>query len=139
MREFAAAGPAALLENGARIAPLAWLSWEVSGKCEKPLLHLRSENHNLIRRVLAITDHSEQRRALAGECFGRVKPDRLEFLQIEFDRSTRELCARRTRGALAERPIRGPAAINCNAHAFCQRQIPPQPFVGSEQELVETQ
>jgi anti-sigma B factor antagonist len=33
------------------------------------------------------------------------------------------------RGVLAERPIRGPAAMNCNAHAFCKRQIPPQPFV----------
>jgi len=56
---------------GARSAPLAWLAWGVSGKSEKPLLHLWSENHNLIRRVLAITDHSEQRLALAVECFGR--------------------------------------------------------------------
>jgi hypothetical protein len=43
----------------------------------------------LTRRVLAITDHSEQRLALAVECFGRSKPDRLEFLRIEFDRSER--------------------------------------------------
>jgi hypothetical protein len=91
LREFAAAGPADLLENGARIAPLSSLSWEVRGKSEKPLLHLWSENHNLTRRVLAITDHSEQRLALAVECFGRSKPDRLEFLRIEFDRSAREL------------------------------------------------
>ena len=91
MREFAAAGPAELLENGARIAPLSTLSWEVRGKSEKPLLHLWSENHNLTRRVLAITDHSLQRLALAEECFGRAEPDRLEFLRIEFDRSTRDL------------------------------------------------
>ncbi len=91
LREFAAAGPAELLENGARIAPLSSLSWEVRGQGEKPLLHLWSENHNLTRRVLAITDHSEQRLTLAVECFGRAKPDRLEFLRIEFDRSAREL------------------------------------------------
>ena len=87
LREFAAAGPADLHENGARIAPLCSLSWEVRGKSEKPLLHLWSENHNLTQRVLAITDHSEQRLALAVECCGRAKPDRLEFLRIEFDRS----------------------------------------------------
>jgi hypothetical protein len=91
LREFAAAGPAELLENGSRIAPLSSLSWEVRGQGEKPLLHLWSENHNLTRRVLAITDHSEQRLALAVECFGRAKPDRLEFLRIEFDRSARDL------------------------------------------------
>jgi hypothetical protein len=34
------------------------LSSEVRGKSEKPWLHLWSENHNLTRRVLAITDHS---------------------------------------------------------------------------------
>ena len=91
LREFAAAGPAELRENGARVAPLSTLSWEVRGSSDKPLLHLWSENHNLTRRVLAITDHSEQRLALAVECFGRAKPDRLEFLRIEFDRSEHEL------------------------------------------------
>jgi hypothetical protein len=73
------------------VAPLATLSWEVRGNAEKPLLHLWSENHNLTRRVLAITDHSEQRLALAVECFGRSKPGRLEFLRTEFERSEKEL------------------------------------------------
>ena len=77
LREFSSAGPAELRENGARVAPLSTLSWEVRGNSEKPLLHLWSENHNLTRRVLAITDHSEQRLVLAVECFGRIKPDRL--------------------------------------------------------------
>jgi len=91
IQEFAAAGPAELRENGARVAPLATLSWEVRGNSEKPLLHMWSENHNLTRRVLAIIDHSEQRLALAVECFGRTKPDRLEFLRTEFERPEREL------------------------------------------------
>lgn len=91
LREFAAAGPAELRDNGARVAPLSTLSWEVRGNSEKPLLHLWSENHNLTRRVLAITDHSELRLALAVECFGRNKPDRLEFLRTEFERSQAEL------------------------------------------------
>jgi hypothetical protein len=86
-------------ENGTRVAPFAGLSWEVRGAADKPLLHLWSEQCNLTRRVLAITDHSEQRLALAVERFGRHKPDRLEFVRVEFDRSARDLsreefCAR---------------------------------------------
>jgi hypothetical protein len=57
---------------------------EVRGQGEKPLLHIWSECYNLTRRVLAITDHSEQRLALAVERFGRVKPDRLEFIRKDF-------------------------------------------------------
>lgn len=40
--------------------------------------------------MLAITDHSEQRLALAVERFGRLKPDRLEFIRQDFERQARE-------------------------------------------------
>ena len=40
----------------------------------------------MTRRVLAITDQSEQRLVLAVERFGRTKPDRLEFVRREFKR-----------------------------------------------------
>jgi len=63
LRELAAAGPVELRENGARVAPLSTLSWEVRGTATKPLLHLWSARHNLTRRVLAITDHTEERRS----------------------------------------------------------------------------
>src|ERR1700756_3309837 len=69
---------------------LAGLSWEVRGAAEKPLLHLWSSEYNLTRRVLAITDHSEQHLILAVECFGRSRPDRLEFVRMNFDRSLRD-------------------------------------------------
>jgi hypothetical protein len=98
LREFAAAAPVEVRENGGRVAPLAGLSWEVRGAAEKPLLHLWSAEYNLTRRVLAITDHSEQRLILAVERFGRSKPDRLEFVRMNFDRSAREL----TRHAFCE-------------------------------------
>lgn len=91
LREFATASSIEVRENGSRVAPLAGFSWEVRGAAARPLLHLWSEQHNLTRRVLAITDHSEQRLALAVERFGRTKPDRLEFVRTEFDRSAREL------------------------------------------------
>lgn len=91
LREFSAAGPVELRENGARIAPLSILSWEVRGNGAKPLIHLWSEDHNLTRRVLAITDHSAQRLVLAIERFGRAKPGRLEFLRVEYERDSRDL------------------------------------------------
>jgi len=50
-----------------------------------------SEQYNLTRRVIAITDHSDARLVLAVERFGRSRPDRLEFVRIEFERSAREL------------------------------------------------
>jgi hypothetical protein len=90
LRELASAGPVELRENGARVAPLSALSWEVRGRGEKPLLHLWSSQHNLTRRVLAITDQSEERLALAVERFGRSRPDRLEFVRVAVERSARD-------------------------------------------------
>src|SRR6266849_3093586 len=77
------------------------MSWEVRGSGEKPLLHLWSEQFNLTRRVLAITEHSEQRLALAVERFGHAKPDRLEFIRREFERGARELSREEFRGRLS--------------------------------------
>jgi len=91
LREFVASGAVELHENGGRVASLSGVCWEVRGSGEKPLLHLWSEQLNLTRRVLAITDHSAERLALAVERFGRVKPDRLEFLRVDFERSAREV------------------------------------------------
>jgi len=91
LKEFTAEGAIEIRENGGRVAPFSGLSWEVRGASEKPLLHLWSENYNLTRRVLAITDHSDQRLALAVERFGRPKPDRLEFIRLEFERAQRGL------------------------------------------------
>jgi hypothetical protein len=91
LKEFTADGAIEIRENGGRVAPFSGLSWEVRGASGKPLLHLWSENYNLTRRVLAITDHSDQRLALAVERFGRPKPDRLEFIRLEFERAQRGL------------------------------------------------
>jgi len=91
LKEFTAEGAVEIRENGGRVAPFSELSWEVRGAAEKPLLHLWSENYNLTRRVLAITDHSDRRLSLAVERFGRTKPGRLEFIRMEFERSIRDL------------------------------------------------
>lgn len=106
LREFAARGAVEVRENGNRVASLAVLSWEVRSAGVKPLLHLWSEQYNLTRRVLSITDHSAERLALAVERFGGAKPVRLEFVLVGFERSAKELsreefCSRLSR-VLAE-------------------------------------
>ncbi len=101
LQEFTRSGIIEVRENGGCVAPFAGMSWEVRGEGEKPLLHLWSEQFNLTRRVLAITEHSEQRLALAVERFGRNKPDRLEFIRREFERGARELSREEFRDRLA--------------------------------------
>jgi len=101
LREFTASGIVEVRENGGSVAPFAGMSWEVRGDSEKPLLHLWSDRLNLTRRVLAITDHSDQRLALAVERFGRAKPDRLEFIRREYERGARELSREEFRDRLA--------------------------------------
>ncbi len=101
LREFTASGVVEVRENGGRVAPFSGMSWEVRGNDEKSLLHLWSDQFNLTRRVLAITDRCEQRLALAVERFGRTKPDRLEFIRGEFERGARELSREEFRDRLA--------------------------------------
>ena len=91
LREFASSSAIEIRENSGRSISFQGLSWEVRGAPEKPLLHLWSEQYNLTRRVLAITDRSEARLALAVERFGRGKPDRLEFVRLDFERPARVL------------------------------------------------
>jgi hypothetical protein len=102
LQEFVSSGVVEVRENGGRVAPFSGMSWEVRGAGEKPLLHLWSEQFNLTRRVLAITDHSEQRLALAVERFGKAKPERLEFIRREFERGAREISREEFRSRLAQ-------------------------------------
>jgi len=109
LRAFVSAGPVEVRENGGRPVPLSTLSWEVRGSAEKPLLHIWSEQYNLTRRILEITDHSEERLALAVERFGHGKPDRIEFIRAEFERGARalsraEFCERLRRLLAAQFP-----------------------------------
>ena len=91
LTDLFAAGSIEIRENGTRTTPLPPLSWEVRGASGKPLLHLWAENCNVTRRVLAITDQSEERIMLAVERFGRATPDRLEIVRLNFRRSTKQI------------------------------------------------
>ena len=84
-------GTVEIRENGSRVTSASPLSWEVRGNAEKPLLHLWSENCNVTRRVVAITDYSHDRVALAVERFGRIKPERMEIVRLEYSPGSRDL------------------------------------------------
>lgn len=91
LQEFLLGATIEIRENGSRITASSPLSWEVRGAGGKPLLHLWAENCNVTRRVLAIADQSEAHMALAVERFGRVKPERMEIVRVDFVRSTKQL------------------------------------------------
>jgi hypothetical protein len=78
--DFLAASNAEIRESGSRLTPVERLS-----------LHLWSESCNVIRRVLAIADQTDERLALGVERFARPKPDRLVIMRRDYARSPREL------------------------------------------------
>jgi hypothetical protein len=91
LQDILVSGTVEIRENGTRVTSVAPLSWEVRGNAEKPLLHLWSESCNVTRRVVAITDTSRDRLALAVERFGRVRPERLEIVRLEYAPGPRDL------------------------------------------------
>jgi hypothetical protein len=107
LQELTACGTIEIRENSGRIPSAKPLSWEVRGAPAQPLLHLWSENCNLTRRVLAITDQSDGRVLLAVECFGRTRPQRLEIIRLDYERDakglSREDFCEQLRRILAER------------------------------------
>jgi len=91
LREFASASAAELCEIGGRLAPLSKLFWEVRGSDDKPLLHIWSEQYNLTRRVIAITDHSDARWFWPWNALGALVPIARSLYASSFERSAWEL------------------------------------------------
>lgn len=91
LQDILVPGAVEIRENGSRVTSVTPLSWEVRGNSEKPLLHLWSENCNVTRRVVAITANSQDHLALAVERFGRIKPERMEIIRLEYAPAPREL------------------------------------------------
>jgi hypothetical protein len=95
LQEFFVSTAIEIRENGGRLSPEPPVSWEVRGGSGKPLLHLWGENGNITRRVIAITDQSEESIALAVERFGRPRPERLEMVRVNFQPRRQGNLARR--------------------------------------------
>ena len=91
LSELVTSDPIEIRENGGRITPVPPVCWEVRGASDKPLLHPWAGNCNLTRRVLSISEHSNDRIALAVERFGRTAPDRMEIVRVDFQRSPKKV------------------------------------------------
>lgn len=91
LQDILVPGAVEIRESGSRVTSVTPVSWEVRGNSEKPLLHLWSENCNVTRRVVAITGNSQDHLALAVERFGRIKPERMEIVRLEYAPAPREL------------------------------------------------
>jgi len=91
LQDLVATGTIEIRERGGRITPASPLSWEVRGAAGKPLLHLWAENCNMTRRVVAITDQSDERLLLAVERFGRIEPERMEIVRLDFQRNPKQI------------------------------------------------
>jgi hypothetical protein len=101
LKKLSEGGAGEVRENGGRFASLASLSWELRGQDHAPLIHLWSGEHNLTRRVLAVTHHSDESLVLAVQRFGRTKPDRLEFSRVDLEHPQRQLSREGFRAWLA--------------------------------------
>jgi hypothetical protein len=106
LQGFLARGMIEVRENGERVTLPAPPCWEVRGPQGKPLLHMWSDKWNVTRRVLGITNQSEDCVSLAVERFGRKKAERFELVRLEYVRNakalSREDFVRHLRRILAE-------------------------------------
>lgn len=84
-------GPVEVRENGQWFAPLSDGHWEVRHEGERVLLHVWSQERNLVRRVLRVASSSDQGMLLEVERFGRAKPDRLEIARVDREKTERSV------------------------------------------------
>lgn len=83
-------GAVEVRENGQWFAPLSPGQWEVRRQGERVLLHVWSDERNLVRRVLRIASSSEEGLLLEVERFGRAKPDHLEIARVDREKKERD-------------------------------------------------
>ncbi len=106
LADLLAAGRVEVHENGRWLAALSSLRYEVRSHGAATLLHLWSEERNLVRRVLRVTEQSADHIVLEVQRFGRSKPDKLEFVSATSERPAnrlaREKFLNRFRQLLAE-------------------------------------
>lgn len=104
---LSACGPVEVFEDGELLAELAGMRFEVRREGKATLVHLWSEERNLVRRVLRMASHDDGHLVLDVQRFGRAKPGRLEFVRAEQQRSearlSRDKFRSRFRRMLAEK------------------------------------
>ncbi len=78
-------------ENGQWLAALSGGQCEVRRQGAATLVHLWSEEHNLVRRVLRVAEQSAERVVLEVQRFGQTRPGTLEIVCAGVERPTQRL------------------------------------------------
>ncbi len=97
LAELVASGRVEVHENGQWLATLSPVHYEVRSQGNVTLVHLWSEERNLFRRVLRVAEQSPDRIVLEVRCFGRSKPDKLEFVLAGRERTPNRLAREKFR------------------------------------------
>ena len=79
LEPFRSAKEIEVIENGRRVGTFTPLHYEVARKGPRTLLHLWSEERNLVRCILRLEEESIARVVLETQQFGKKKPGRLEI------------------------------------------------------------
>jgi hypothetical protein len=86
IEEMASSGTAEIYEANEWLAELAAFRWEIRHEGKDPLLHFWSDERNLTRRVIGVTEQSAARIVLEVQRFGYAKPSRFELVLPESPR-----------------------------------------------------
>ena len=110
---LATVSAATVLEDGAPLFDLAQGHYSVSESSSKCLLHLWSEERNLVRRVLD-AERKAGSLVLSVMRFGKTNPTQLEFLR-RHPQGTQFLCGE------PGKPLRGEEFVKAEAERTCER------------------
>ena len=91
LKPFLAAEQIEVAENGKRVGAFAPFRYEVSTKGSQTLLHLWSEERNLVRRVLRLEEQSAARVVIETQQFGKRRPGKLELVCPARQRNANQL------------------------------------------------
>ena len=91
LNALATAGNVEVHEDGEWLAELAGLQFEFRRQGKQALVHLWSEQRNLTRRVLRVTENSPAQLVLEVQRFGRPRPGRLVFIRADAPRPARRV------------------------------------------------
>ncbi|MFZ0879471.1 MAG: hypothetical protein WA002_08245 [Candidatus Acidiferrales bacterium] len=99
--EMTASGTVEVHEDGEWLAELTGLHYELRRAGEQALVHLWSEERNLVRRIVRVAEHSPRRIIFEVQRFGRNRPTRLEFLRTDGPRRSGRVSVEKFRARLA--------------------------------------
>ncbi len=97
LEALGASGAVEVREDGEWLAELSGMRYEVRREGKHPLIHLWSEERNLVRRIVRVAEESPQHIVLEVQRFGRSKPGRLEFVSAEAPRPAGRLAREKFR------------------------------------------